>query len=159
MGTRPEGQKHQFYSVAKFLVTCDSLTPRRSEARLQTEGRKWRRQSHSWEACLQEGVHRRGFGAIHIDLVHQNSLEALAACKLLDVLVAAGLLRQKLITEPHRALRQSSLVFGFELSQCQIAAKSAHCSFSYQGNATIVRPWPANFSSRVAKSCSSNTVF
>lgn len=104
-------------------MTCNSPTPRQSEARLQTEGRRWRRQSHSWEACLQEGVHRRGFGAIHIDLVHQNSLEALAACKLLDVLVAAGLLRQKLITEPHRALRQKSLIFGLELSQCQFAAR------------------------------------
>ncbi len=133
-------------------MTCNSPTPRQSE--LQTEGRRWRRQSHSWEACLQEGVHRRGFGAIHIDLVHQNSLEALAACKLLDVLVAAGLLRQKLITEPHRALRQKSLKFGLELSQCQFAAKTVHCIFSYQGNATIVRPWPANCSSRVAKSCS-----
>ncbi len=144
MGTRPEEWRRQYYSVADFPVTHDGLK----------QGCKQKAGNGEGKAIAGKHAFRRGFGAIHINLVHQNSLEALVACKLLDVFVAAGLLRQKLITEPHKALRQNPLVFGFELSQCQIAAKSVYCILSYQGNATIMRPWPANFSSRVAKSCS-----
>ena len=67
---------------------------------------------------LQKIVHWTCFGPVDIHLVHQHPLETFVLCKLLDFLIGARLLRQKLIAAYRHICTIVWSWRGFKLNYC-----------------------------------------